>query len=245
MKWILAFAATMVMLHTAAAEDFDLNIQGPSGAVQPGTMVVLTIAPGSPDVDAMSWQCGNADLQLLVVERGTICAFATAVKGQYVIILSAARVGESGKAELGTARKTIVVGDDIDPDPEPDPDPDPGPDPEPDPLPDGKYGLAPLAVKWCEELPDANEAGDLANAFRAVSSQVAAGAVKTVDNFKTLSTQVNRDAIGDQREKWLPWFMRLNDEMTRIEKGGGLNTVKDCAVAWDEVATGLEYFSSR
>lgn len=240
---VVSFGVAMIIATSVFAQSgVEAVIDGPDGPVPPGTMVVLS-AQGST-ADALSWQCCNSGLQLLVVERGTICAFATAKSGVYTIILAAAKTGEDGKAELATARKEVIIGSpgpDPDPDP-PGPGPDPDPDPpEPEPLPDGKYLLAKDASGWAKGVGDAPGSLRLAGAFEAIAAQVAAGTVRTLPDFQRASQQRNREALGNDKDKWVPFFESLQSRLQTLNSSGVMVSLEDHATAWEEIALGLRH----
>lgn len=237
---VVAFAVAMIIATSVFAQSgVEAVIDGPDGPVPPGTMVVLS-AQGST-ADALSWQCCNAGLQLLVVEKGTICAFATSKEGVYTIILAAAKTGDDGKAELSTARKEVIVGRSGPNPPGPNP-PGPGPEPnppEPDPLPEGKYKLAADALRWTESVEDRSLAIDLAAAFEASASQIAAGTVTTLQQFQSESQRLNRQALGDSVGLWKPFFESLQIRLKSLNSAGHMVSLEDHAVAWEEIAIGL------
>lgn len=236
---VVAFGVAMIIATSVFAQSgVEAVIDGPDGPVPPGTMVVLS-AQGST-ADALSWQCCNAGLQLLVVEKGTICAFATSKEGVYTIILAAAKTGDDGKAQISTARKEVIVGR---PGPDPDPDPPgPGPGPTPPgptPLPDGKYKLAADALRWTGSIEDRSLAPDLAAAFEASASQIAAGTVTTLQQFQSESQRLNRQALGDSAEMWKPFFESLQIRLKSLNSAGHMVSLEDHATAWEEIAVGL------
>lgn len=121
------------------------------------------------------------------------------------------------------------------------PEPGPGPGPGPEPGPDAPE-LTRLASQWLE-LVDINARAlrnDLAAAFRRTANRIDAGELRTPAEIIQASSEANRQAVGDQRNDWLPWFERLREQLNGLAADGQLETPADHARAFRELADGLD-----
>lgn len=120
--------------------------------------------------------------------------------------------------------------------PEPGPGPGPGPDPE-------TPELTRQAAQWLDLVdPEARDLrDDLASAFRATANRIDAGELKTPAQIIEASAEANRQAVGDQRNAWLPWFEQLRDTLN----AGDLSTPAEHAQAFRELADGLAGMNPR
>ncbi len=123
------------------------------------------------------------------------------------------------------------------------PDPDVPTPPTPRPLPDGKYKLAKLSrdLAMRELTAESRQrAADVAGAHRAVSAQIAAGALKGQESIlRALSTKL-RDTLGEDFDVWKKWGQATMQAMSELSEKGELKTDDDFAVAFAELALGLE-----
>lgn len=119
--------------------------------------------------------------------------------------------------------------------PEPGPGPGPGPDPE-------TPELTRQAAQWLDLVdPEARDLRDeLASAFRATANRIDAGELKTPAQIIEASAEANRQAVGDRRNAWLPWFEQLRDTLNALAESGDLSTPAEHAKAFRELADGLD-----
>lgn len=98
-----------------------------------------------------------------------------------------------------------------------------------------------LAGEWLAVVPDASRARapDLAEAFESVATRIDDGELKDVAAIIAASTAANREALGESRNDWLPWFEKLRDYMNGLADEGRLKTAADHARLFRELAEGL------
>jgi hypothetical protein len=134
------------------------------------------------------------------------------------------------------------------PNPGPGPDPNPNPDPDPTPtFPDGKYGLSKLAYQWARTKVSGNDrkaAPELVKSFQGMASTVAAGTVTSVEDFLKKSKEANTSALsraGVSPAGWDAFGTALQDHIYELyHDRKTIQTAQDFAIAWNEVAAGLE-----
>ena len=136
----------------------------------------------------------------------------------------------------------IIVGT-----PDPNPNPGPGPNPTPDPvIPDSKYGLTKLSFSAAKKMPTANRvtaAKALAKSYRGMSSKVAAGAINKIEDLLKETASNNRSVIKDlslNPSDYRDFSKIIEDEVFSLYNDKKLNSMKDFADAWLEIADGLE-----
>jgi len=124
------------------------------------------------------------------------------------------------------------------------PDP-PDPQPDPDPVfPDGKYKYAAKVYQIAKNHVK-NKAGAkiLANAFTTTASSIAAGAYTSVEDILKATTEANRSALNSaniDKTQWDEFFTKLQEVIYTDYISGKLVAVPDYAIAWREIAAGLE-----
>jgi hypothetical protein len=115
----------------------------------------------------------------------------------------------------------------------------PGPTPTP-----ALTGLAKVAHDLAVEVGPTDgrptDAKRLAEAFRAVASQIAAGALTTPEAIVAATLTANQAALGDRRAKWAPWAERLMVTLNTEAEAGRLKTPAEHQKAWLAIAQGLE-----
>ena len=50
----------------------------------------------------------------------------------------------------------------------------------------------------------------------------------------------NNEALTNHKDKWEPWFSKLSDALSTLHASQDLRAAADYAVAWREIAEGLE-----
>lgn len=133
----------------------------------------------------------------------------------------------------------IQIGDGIIP-------PPPNPD-KPDPVfPDNKYKLASTVYKIAKEkvaTEDRTAALELAKSFRKKAQDIKDGKHTKIEEILSETTKSNRDAIdrsGVTRVKWDAFFSTLQEDIYKLYQDRKLVTPTDYAIAWNEIAEGLE-----
>jgi hypothetical protein len=127
----------------------------------------------------------------------------------------------------------------------------PGPTPPVDPtFPPGTYNLATVVYQAAKDVKSETRVAEAAALLKASKSvrDALAGVYTTPQEFLTEVKKVNNEALGDARDAWLPFFMKLNAQLTSLGKAGKLpldaNNIpldwKDkFRGAWDEIILGL------
>lgn len=128
-------------------------------------------------------------------------------------------------------------------DPEPDP---PGPNPNPSPVfPDGKYQLSKFIFDTVNNKTITNKARGataLANSFKAIDAQIAAGTLKTYQDALKQTQLSNQSAISKDGSSLVEWdsvFLALQDKLYDLYTTNKMTTLADLRVAWTELAAGL------
>jgi hypothetical protein len=124
----------------------------------------------------------------------------------------------------------------------------PPPDPDnPDPtFPDGKYKLAARVYKIAKEKvapEDRAAATVLSKSFRSKAQEIKDGKYSKVEDILQETTKSNRDALdkaGINRAKWDAFFTTLQEDIYTLYSDKKLVAVGDYAIAWVEIADGLE-----
>ena len=229
LPWLLLFALT------ATAET---KIDGPTSVAvsQPAWFTVGGMESGDRSVWFPSPQL-QTDSRYI---KEGVSLFWSDKPGKFQINVM---VVDCSKNKFIPLSETIAVGSDPGPDPIP-PGPDP-PDPDPPPTPDPLTGLALLAYDWAlSETPTVKRveyATGLAGSFSGMAAKIAAGTVSKPQDIIDQTTAANRAAIGVAgRAAWLPWFERLRVYLNAESKAGRLVTPEHYAMAWREIADGLE-----
>lgn len=250
MRWILI---TLLFCAPVAAQDqyqlvppyrvskstFDFSIDG-DPEVLPGDLIFLD-AVG--DYKSIVWVLVGSEKRYCVVNDGAGVVFASGTPGIYSFVASAADAEGNAAAAVFHVR---VVGPKPPPKPDPEPDPEPVPPPKPDPIfPPGKFGLSAWAYNNRTQVigdPLVNKpvATSLSNNFRAVASQIAAGAIRDKQSAVNALQQRNRSSLGAHVHNWAPFLSSLGAELSRLDPQ--MPTVHDLQTAFTEIADGLKEF---
>lgn len=199
---------------------------------------------GSPPENPPAFRWALADppngyeIEDWIFQDGRTCVFATSQSGVYRFVLAGTRLDAEGKPRLFLATHTLTVEPSRPPGPEPNP---PAP-PEPD-LPDGRFGLARLIYQLARQHVPARQrdaAGALAENYRGISAQIAAGTLTGAAEILAETTAGNRRAVGSNAETWMPFFQQLAIRLRELDETGELKTPEDFQQAWGEIATGLD-----
>jgi len=99
-----------------------------------------------------------------------------------------------------------------------------------------------LAREWLLVVPEQARARAplLAAAFESVARRIEQGELKDVQAIIAASTAANREALGDLRNDWLPWFEKLRQYMNGLADAGRLASGADHARLFREIAEGLK-----
>lgn len=224
---LLAFSAT------ANADPPSAIILGPTGGV-PGDILVLDASASNGDFFA--WQVTpelpEGRTTILPLEGGRKCLVCS-VPGTYTLFLAV------GNAKGISLLKHVVAVRGTGPSP---PDPQPPPRPDPD-LPEGRYGLAKVVYELAvQHVPQQSRsaAQPLAQNYRGVAAQIAAGTLSGAAAILKATTEQNRDAVGEHRDAWQAFFRALAVPLQEHSNAGRLRTNEDFQTAWGEIAIGLE-----
>lgn len=227
------------LIEIAAPSRADLPIPvviGPNSA-SAGDLVVLDASEsvGTAFAWAVVPELANDRLTILPIEGGKKCILVS-VPGQYTVILAVAtKDGIALKKHTVTVRGTLPG-----PQPGPRPGPAPQPDPGPQPPPDGEFKLAAYVISISNLMPDKTKASGFAQAFDSVASEAAAGALRTASQIDSATANANRTVIaGQDRNSWLPFFTKLNEQVDKLSESGDLQSTDDYVTAWSEIAEGF------
>lgn len=208
------------------------SIVGPSGGI-PGDLLVLDSSES--DGEHFAWMVEPAEVNdkpsFLVLENGRKCLVCS-VPGRYVVVLA---VGDADGISM--AKWTVIVAGQPRPNPKPKPD-----NPKPKPTP-SKFGLVKVAQDAVALVPShaRSKAADLADAFDAVASQIAAGALTSVDAVIAENRTQSRDALGGSLDAWRPATSTISKQVGVLASEGHIKTLADHQEAWEEIAKGLRH----
>jgi hypothetical protein len=209
-------------------------IDGPAKAML-GDLVILDATASGGEQFAWVLVCPDQTKRCLPVDAGRRCVFASGSTGRFVFVLAMKKADQ-----LLTATHVVEIEN-----PSPPPGPNPGPDPNPAPVPDGKLGLAKLALDWATTqvaLPPAllrQTAQSLAGSFESIASAIAAGTLRDPAEILAQTRQQNNQVLGEQQAPWRPWGAKLAEKLDELHRAGRLPSPADYADAWREIATGL------
>jgi len=98
-----------------------------------------------------------------------------------------------------------------------------------------------LAREWLSVVPEGarKRAGTLATTFRSVAERIEKGELTDPTAIIQASIQANREALGEDRNAWLPWFEKLRTYMNSLAETGKLKTPQEHAKLFKEIANGL------
>lgn len=139
---------------------------------------------------------------------------------------------------------TITIGNPIPP-----PGPGPGPTPVPPPdLPDGQFKLARAAYQSATKAvvnPASRTKGAvaLAKSYRGIASAISAGTIMDIKTALTKTKSANNQALSDAGiplSEWNDFGTAMQDAVYLLYDANQIRNAADLAVAWLEVANGLE-----
>lgn len=213
-----------------------LAIDGPATAPA-GTLVTLT---AETTADRTAWILADGDDSTWRTDTdGRTVVFATPRPGRYVFIAAA---GDA--AGLCLVRHRIELTTEP-----PAPSPEPGPSPQPGPTPDaGRYQLAATVLELCRSLPASDRPliAQIATNYNNAARRIAAGdpAWQQPDTIRRQTAEANRATLAEHRARMLPLlFEPLAKRLATLETNPGLTTANDLAIAWREIAAGLDAWS--
>ena len=125
------------------------------------------------------------------------------------------------------------------PGPQPGPDPGPGPEPGPPPL----SALGQQAKVWATELVSsdvrARTAKPLADSFDRVAGLIGRE-LTTESQVKEAVRSANDNALGDDKQAWHEWRLKLGKHLDKLEGQGKWSTATQWKAGFLDVAAGLE-----
>ena len=113
--------------------------------------------------------------------------------------------------------------------------------PTPPPPPVGS--LTDKVKAWTLAVGDPATAAKVAVGYKTVANRIRAGTFRTKQQVVDVQKQVNAVMFSDaggKKAAWLEWEKTLAAELEALEKAGQLNDLPSMAVAWDQVASGVE-----
>ncbi len=219
------------------------KIAGPTHSL-PGDLVRLSSEGSVGTCSAWSISPESAASNYFPLADGVV--FATRKEGMFVFTYATA----SGD-EIAMASHSLHNFEGPDPDPPepapPDPTP-PDPDPEPEPDPDPPEPLPELSQFVYDSYLDdvrvrhrGEYAEKISAVFGSIASRIAAGVLRTPEEIIEITAKENKKAVGFRsRRDFMPWFENLADYLNEWAKDGKLSTPDDYALAWEDIAIGLE-----
>lgn len=103
--------------------------------------------------------------------------------------------------------------------------------------------LADLVAGWLRDLVPAEVAHHstaLAAEFKHTADELIGSSLVEPQEIIDHTTSVNRAVAGQDREKWLPFFLELRKTLNAFKDAGLLVTLDDHKKYWREIADGLE-----
>ncbi len=110
-------------------------------------------------------------------------------------------------------------------------------------------GLAKQAYEWTALVSRTNDYGEaevkadakrLATSFSTVAKKIKDGLLTDQNDIFVQSKTSNDGILGDAKSSWLPWFMQMTEMLKAAYKDNAIRTPAQYAVAWEEIARGLE-----
>lgn len=253
-KFILpAVAALVLFVNSTFATEFTVpkqNIVGAESPIPLGELVDLSISPiKDPPMHftafSVAWKVFDGDKEKRVREYQDGIFFGAGVVPKRMTALVAItylftvkdgdRINEVGTKTV-ILSTPVIIGDGASPEPSPS-------DVEPK-FPESKFNLSLTTYKAVmSKVPSSARkpgANNIAKSFESIASAIAAGALNEVDDILRKTTESNREAIGNKKSDWEPFFKYMQDTLYSLYENKKLVTAVDFAEAWREVAAGLK-----
>lgn len=230
-----------------------IAIVGAERAIPVGEMVQLGVKLDSKpkDLHSVSYTWTILPRKPFIVwPDGTQIIFGTGTQSQnYTAILTASfvYVVKEGDKIIEVAQRSVtntatvqIGGGSL-----PNPDPTDPPDPDGDLL-----GLSKQAFEWVALVSRTNayteanvkaDAKKLAASFTTVSTAIDAGTYADVAAIMKATKESNDQAF-ENRNEWLPWFSKMSIYLQQAYNSGAIRTPQQYAVAWRDIAKGLDSF---
>jgi len=258
LRCVAAAVLTLGLSVGAFAQDKytvpDQKIVGAEKPVPLGDIVFLSLSkvdqpPAGYTKYNVTWKVidGGKERGFRVMPDGSIF-FGSGLSKRSVTVLASVsylytdkKDGQIVDADVRSAllSATLQLGDG----PAPPPDPQPNVDPV---FPDGKYKLSAAVWKLAKDkVPADGLAGGaaLAQSFKTMQSQIAAGRFQKVEDVLKETTLSNRKALdtaGVSRDKWDAFFSEFQEVIYKLYTDKKVANMADFATAWGEIAAGLE-----
>lgn len=197
-----------------------VKIDGPIVA-KAGQLIVLDVSKSN--ATSFTWVVEPPTANFLVIDGGKRAVFSHGSPGEFLFIVAGAKDGEVG---VTTHRIKVEGGQ------------------PPFPNVDGIAAKIPL---WCESVVSDNkkdEALKLAQSFASVASIVDSGVVMTPEDVVLSTKNANRDALGENINKWVPLLEALQGELKSMSAAGTLSDTASHAKVWRDIAEGLRQYAN-
>lgn len=230
----------LVLFSTMAFGGAKAVISGPKEA-KVGDLVILD-ATRSEGL-AYEWVLANSDKTYLPVENGTKLVFSSGDSGEYIFVLVVGGEDNNKKMVVSTTQhKVMILGKAPCP-----PTPDNPVPPKPDDtivVPDGEFKIAQKVFDWAKATNDKDTALKISGVFEAISAQIVAGGLESIEGVIKETANKNKEAAGNKYEIWkTKFFTPLNVEMNKMANDDEtLTSLEQHATCWKEIALGLKLY---
>lgn len=260
MKSLFSLAVGLLLALQARAGTFDIPAQKLVGIDQTfelGELVVLGVSPVTQKPanyvsTSYLWKLrdGFRGKVFQTAPAGDQIFFGAGIKAKTLLVECIAThlylVKDASGVVKEAATQTVVMDGQVNIGEGPEPDPTPTPTPTPS-FPDGSYQLSKFSYEQAtNSVPGSsrqNGAAVLARSYRGVASAAQAGTIKTTAQFLAQTKQANDAALqqaGISAADWATFSGNLQDRLYTLYQNKQINTVADFAIAWNEIAAGLD-----
>lgn len=233
--------------------ELDIRIDGPT-TVDAGRLVKLDASQSEGQAFVWRLMQGTPDLYDVTAD-GKIVYFASPVPGDYVFALAVSTNGDEEQPPLLELVEHVVTVEGVSPGAPPPGTPNTPPANPPtnppaqppvtpaDPLPEGKYNLS----RWTRDVASAtvpasakrgDAAASLAIAYTTIAGKAEQGQFADAASMVASQQLINQMVLMQlgAGTSWNPWFTQLKEKLQAL----GLTTPAEHAIAWREIAKGLE-----
>lgn len=198
------------------------TLEAPS-QIKVGELAVLRVKNSTTKV---AWIVVPQKINFQEFENGASACFSSPIAANYSFF---AAVG-SGNDLIVLPHNLVVIDD------RPTPPIPPGPNP---PTPTDTKQAVKAAIAKVSSQKKVSEAQFLAFSFLSIANLIKTGAVTNSQVIIDLTTASNRQALGQEKDKWLPFFTDLSLLLNNMSKNGQLATPEQHIQTWTIIADAL------